>query len=424
MGVVLKAFDAKLQRLVAIKVLAPHLAADDVARQRFLREARAAAAVRQEHVVTIHAVEEAGDTPYLVMEFVRGPSLQERLDRGPAAGLEEILRIGVQIAAGLAAAHAQGLVHRDVKPANILLEDGMHVKITDFGLARTVDEAHLAQVGPKPQRGVDTRLTQVGTVAGTPQYMAPEQARGQDLDHRADLFSLGGVLYTLCSGRPPFGGDDMIAILYGVCEETPPALHRLNPDLPDWLIGMVEKLLAKDPAQRFQSAAEVAELLGRQLTSLQLPANLRKRLGREYRSRRRLWGLPLIHVAHGVDPATGRRRIARGIIAVGDVAIGGLAIGGVAVGGIAVGGYAMGLMAWGGAAIGLALAVGGLAVGGIALGGVAVGGIAVGGATLGYYAMGGGAWGAHPYGGNGADPAAADFFRRWLGGVLGPRSEP
>jgi serine/threonine protein kinase len=415
MGVVLKAFDDRLQRLVAIKVLAPHLAAEDEARKRFLREARAAAAVRHENVVTIYAVEETGDMPYLVMEYVGGPSLEERLGRGDRPDLEEILRIGVQTAAGLAAAHAQGLVHRDIKPANILLEDGRRVKITDFGLARTVDEVHLARVGPQPRQGVDARLTQVGMVAGTPQYMAPEQARGQTLDHRADLFSLGSVLYVLCAGRPPFEGGTMIDVLYNVCEQTPPPLSQLQCAIPDWLESLVLKLLAKDPARRYQSAAEVAEVLNRQLTSLKMPAGMKRFLGYEYRSQRKLWGLPLLHIATGIDPLTGRMRVAKGIIALGNVAVGGLALGGLAIGGIALGGCALGFLALGGAALGVLLAVGGVAVGGIALGGLAIGGVALGGGAVGYYAFGDGAWGAHPFGGNVQDPQAREFLRRWLG---------
>src|SRR5205823_3462976 len=151
------------------------------------------AAVRNEHVIGIYAVEEANELPYLVMEFVNGLSLQERLDRSGPLELQEVLRIGLQTAAGLAAAHAQGLVHRDVKPANILLENGVaRVKLTDFGLARAVDDAS---------------LTQSGVLAGTPQYMAPEQAHGEPADHRADLFSLGSVLYAMCTGRPPFRAD-------------------------------------------------------------------------------------------------------------------------------------------------------------------------------------------------------------------------
>src|SRR5262245_58053368 len=181
MGVVLKALDPALDRIVAIKVLAPQLAASPVARQRFSREAKATAAVCHDHVVPIYNVDSVHGLPYLVMQCVPGPTLQERLDRDGPLELEEILRIAHQTAAGLAAAHAQGLVHRDVKPANILLENGVErVRLTDFGLARAVD---------------DGTVTQSGYLPGTPAYMAPEQARGEAVDHRSDLFSLGSVLY-------------------------------------------------------------------------------------------------------------------------------------------------------------------------------------------------------------------------------------
>ncbi|HTU92329.1 MAG TPA: protein kinase [Gemmataceae bacterium] len=256
-GVVFKAFDPSLNRFVALKVLAPHLASNAAARKRFAREARSAAAVRDEHVVAIHNVEEANGLPYLVMEYISGLSLQQRLDLNGPLAVEEILRIGRQIAAGLAAAHAQGLIHRDIKPANILLENNVErVKITDFGLARAADDA---------------RLTQSGTLAGTPQYMAPEQARGEPLDHRADLFSLGSVLYALCTGRPPFRAASTLAVLRCIGEETPQPIRQINPAIPPWLEEIIAILQAKEPAQRFSSAAEVAELLGQFLTYLQLP---------------------------------------------------------------------------------------------------------------------------------------------------------
>src|SRR5262249_16268978 len=200
---VLKALDPGLHRVVAVKVLAPVLAASGVARQRFLREARAAAAVRDEHVVAPHAVEEA-PLPYLVMEYVAGQTLQQKLDHSGPLPLREILRIGVQVARGLAAVHAQGLVHRDLKPANILLENGIErVKITDFGLARVVSDA---------------QISQPGTVLGTPTYMSPEQAQGETIDQRSDLFSLGSVLYALCTGKPPFRGADTQAVLRRVID--------------------------------------------------------------------------------------------------------------------------------------------------------------------------------------------------------------
>ncbi len=257
MGLVLKALDDVLQRVVAVKVMAPQLAATASARKRFTREAQAAAAVRDEHVVDIHAVDEANGLPYLVMEYVNGRSLQERLDQSGPLELKEILRIGMQTAAGLAKAHAQGLIHRDIKPANILLENGVQrVKITDFGLARAVDDAS---------------LTQSGVVAGTPQYMAPEQARGEPLDHRSDLFSLGSLLYVMCTGHPPFRASTTMAVLKRVAEDAPRPVDEINADCPDWLGEIIQKLHAKDRADRFQSAAEVADLLGRHLAHLQRP---------------------------------------------------------------------------------------------------------------------------------------------------------
>jgi serine/threonine-protein kinase len=221
MGVVLLALDPDLNRVVAIKVLSPALAGSATARRRFVREGRAAAAVCHDNVVTVHAVSESEGLPYLVMQYVAGESLQARLDRTGPLAVEEVVRIGMQTAAGLAAAHAQGLIHRDIKPANLLLEDGLaKVKITDFGLARMAD---------------DVGLTRDGVVAGTPEYMAPEQARGEVIDHRADLFSLGGVLYACCTGRPPFRGPSAVAVLRRVSDEEPRSVRALNADLPAWL---------------------------------------------------------------------------------------------------------------------------------------------------------------------------------------------
>jgi tRNA A-37 threonylcarbamoyl transferase component Bud32 len=258
MGVVLKAFDPKLHRLVALKLMAPHLAAHGGARKRFEREAKAVAAVRNEHVVAIHGVETDGPVPYLVMEFIGGVSLQDRLDRRGPAEVKETLRIGMQIATGLAAAHRHGLVHRDIKPANILLENGVErVKITDFGLARAADDAN---------------LTQSGVVTGTPNYMSPEQAAGTPVDARSDLFSLGSVLYALCTGHPPFRAETPLAVLRRVCDDPVRPPREANPDVPEWLDAIVRKLLAKNPADRFQTATEVAELLGQHLAHLQQPA--------------------------------------------------------------------------------------------------------------------------------------------------------
>ncbi|HVC94196.1 MAG TPA: protein kinase [Pirellulales bacterium] len=271
MGIVVKALEPALNRYVAVKVLAPHLATSGAARRRFAREAQAAAAVVHEHVVAIHAVQEVDGLPYLVMPYIDGRSLQDRLDRNGPLELKEILRIGMQAAAGLAAAHAQGLVHRDVKPANILLENGVErVKLTDFGLARTIDDAS---------------LTQSGVLAGTPQYMAPEQARGEAVDHRGDLFSLGSVLYAMCTGHSPFRAETMVAVLRRLCDETPRPIRDVNPDIPDWFAEIVERLHEKQPAGRFQTAEELADLLGRHLAHLQQPALAPKpgRLGRRFK---------------------------------------------------------------------------------------------------------------------------------------------
>jgi serine/threonine protein kinase/mono/diheme cytochrome c family protein len=311
MGVVLKAFDEKLHRVVAIKVMAPQLASA-TARKRFTREARAAAAVRNEHVIDIHAVEEAKGLPYLVMEYVSGLSLQEHLDRAGPLGAEEVLRIGMQVATGLAAAHAQGLIHRDIKPANILLENGVQrVKITDFGLARAADDASLSHSG---------------VVAGTPQYMAPEQAEGKLVDQRADLFSLGSVLYAACTGRAPFRASSTLAVLKRVCEDRPRPLREVNPGVPDALVKIIARLHAKNPAERFQWAGQVAELLSQLLAHLQQPAlaapaklpraprRLRSSIGQHRRRRRIAAVVFLLFAGLGMTEATGVTSLAATVI--------------------------------------------------------------------------------------------------------------
>ncbi len=270
MGVVLKGFDPKLRRDVAIKVLAPYLAGDAVARQRFAREGRAAAAVHHENVITIHAVNEVNGVPYIVMEHVTGGSLQDYVaSHGPLDGLT-IAKLGEQIASGLAAAHERGLIHRDIKPSNLLLASGASdrpgskpgasqpplalgvVKIADFGLARVADEAG---------------LTQTGIITGTPMYMSPEQSRGEHLDARTDLFSLGSVLYMLCTGTDPFPASTPMAVLRQVCEGKTTPIRNIKPNIPAWLVEIIERLHAKSPADRFSSAAEVTELIHHRLAN-------------------------------------------------------------------------------------------------------------------------------------------------------------
>ena len=249
MGVVLRAFDEKLRRAVALKVMAPHLAGSASARDRFVREGRALAAVSHDNVLAVHAVEDAGPVPFLVMPFIDGQTLQAKLKPGAPLPVAEVVRVGREVAAGLAAAHARGLVHRDVKPTNILLESGSgRVKVSDFGLARGAG---------------DTSLTHSGLIVGTPEYMSPEQAAGTKVDHRSDLFSLGTVLYTLCAGRSPFRAETTLAVLRRVCEDTPRPLREINPEIPAWLEAVIARLHAKAPAERLQTAAEVAEALGR-----------------------------------------------------------------------------------------------------------------------------------------------------------------
>lgn len=246
-GIVLKALDEKLQRVVAIKVLTPEMASTSPARKRFLREARSSASVRHEHVVDIHAVEEE-PVPYLVMEYVPGQTLQQRLDQTGPLDVPTVVRFARQIAEGLAAAHTQDLIHRDIKPGNILLEAGVveRVKITDFGLARAADDAS---------------MTQSGFIAGTPMYMAPEQAQGHKLDQRADLFSLGSVMYQMVSGRPPFRANGTVAVLKRVVDEEPRPISEIIPETPVWLCDIIARLHAKNPDHRFQSAATVANIL-------------------------------------------------------------------------------------------------------------------------------------------------------------------
>ncbi len=246
MGLVYRAEDVALQRLVALKVMKPEVASSDQARQRFLREGRAMASIEHENVVVVYQVGQDNGVPFLAMQFLRGESLAERLQRDTVLSVPEVLRIGREIALGLAAAHSRGLVHRDVKPSNVWLEgERSRVKILDFGLARPERET-------KP-------LTRSGELLGTPGYMAPEQARCQAVDGRSDLFSLGCVLYQAATGVLPFTGPDVMAILTALSVDEPVPPLQLNPDLGPTLAHLLVQLLAKDPASRPTSAGKVAE---------------------------------------------------------------------------------------------------------------------------------------------------------------------
>ncbi|MEM8736266.1 MAG: serine/threonine-protein kinase, partial [Planctomycetota bacterium] len=259
MGVVLKGHDLALDRVVAIKVLAPHLATSGTARKRFAREARAAAAVLHPNVMLIHGVNNEGALPYLVMPYMRGASLQKRIDDFGPLSTVEILRVASQIASGLAAAHAQGLVHRDIKPANIMLADGLEqVAITDFGLARAVDDA---------------TMTRSGVITGTPQYMSPEQARGEPIDSRSDLFSLGSLIYAMCVGHSPFRAESSYGVLKRVNDDEAREIRQSNPEIPAWLCRLVTLLHQKDRNLRIGTAREVEELLTQCLAHVEQPGS-------------------------------------------------------------------------------------------------------------------------------------------------------
>lgn len=245
MGLVLEAEDTRLKRTVAIKLMSPEVICNTTSRARFEREAQMAAAVQCEHIVTIHSVDHDGACPFLVMEYVRGRTLSEVIRDGDSLPFAEILRISKEVTLGLAAAHADGLIHRDIKPGNILIEnESGRVKITDFGLARGVE---------------DSSLTTEGHVVGTPQYMSPEQAQGDTIDHRSDLFSLGCVMYAMCTGQSPFKSAKVVSTLKRICFDQEEPVRSLAPEIPKWFAAIVHRLLSKDRDKRFQSAEDVLQ---------------------------------------------------------------------------------------------------------------------------------------------------------------------
>jgi WD40 repeat protein len=254
MGVVLRAEDTALKRAIALKVVRPGLVASPEARARFLHEAQALAALEHDHIVTVYQVGEDNGQPFLAMPLLRGETLQQRLDRtGGPLPVDTVLRLGREIATGLAVAHARGLIHRDVKPGNVWIEAGEaagreRVKILDFGLVQALS-------------GGEGPAHRPGHVLGTPAYMAPEQARGLAVDARADLFSLGCVLYRMATGRPPFDAADLCGLLVRLAVDEPPPPRRLNADVPAALDRLVGRLLSKNPEDRPASARVVVEAL-------------------------------------------------------------------------------------------------------------------------------------------------------------------
>jgi serine/threonine protein kinase len=248
MGVVYKAQDANLDRLVALKFLPPHLSASEEDKARFIQEAKAAATLNHPNICTIHAIEEHDGQTYIVMEYVEGQTLRQKANVGTqhavSLPVKQAIDIGVQIADGLAAAHEKGIVHRDIKPENIMVQKDGRIRIMDFGLAKL--------------KGA-SRLTKVGSTVGTVGYMSPELVQGQDSDHRTDIFSLGVILYELFAGRSPFRGVHETAISYEIVNVEPEPISAVNPEIEPQLDAIVQECLAKELPDRTQSVAEVAK---------------------------------------------------------------------------------------------------------------------------------------------------------------------
>jgi eukaryotic-like serine/threonine-protein kinase len=257
MAEVYKAYDPEIDRTVAIKVLKDHLCIDEEYVNRFLREARAAGAVNHPNIVTIFDVGRVEGKPYIAMEFLREQTLSDMLERNEKLSIKRIVQIGIQLGQALDYAHRLGIVHRDIKPANILfMHDSDTIKVADFGIARR-DSAD------------DMGRTHAGTVLGTPRYMSPEQAMGEKLDGRSDLFSVGVILYELFTGAKAFNASTMTSLLLQITQQDPEPIRKAAPDLPVGLQRIVTKLLSKKPEKRYQSGAELAEALSRELAVLQ-----------------------------------------------------------------------------------------------------------------------------------------------------------
>src|SRR6267378_1291314 len=264
MGDVYRARDTRLDRTVAIKVLPPYLSSDPVRRQRFEREARAISALQHPNICTLYDVGEQGGTDYLIMECLEGETLASRLRNGPLP-LHQTVRCGIDVADALDTAHRRGIVHRDLKPGNIFLTAHGECKVLDFGLAM------LEEVAPLPETSTVSRpeaLTGPGTALGTVAYMSPEQARGEPLDARTDIFSLGSMLYEMATGKPPFQGNTSAVVFDAILHRVPEPPRQLNPASPPELQRIVYKALEKDRQKRYQSARELADDLKRLLRQL------------------------------------------------------------------------------------------------------------------------------------------------------------
>jgi len=376
MSAVFRARQPKLDRVVALKVLPKSLAATPGFAERFTREGRVLARLSHPNIVTVHDFGESGGFCYLIMEYVDGVNLRQAMRAGRFTP-EQALNIIPVMCEALQYAHSQGVLHRDIKPENILLDAKGKVKIADFGIAKILDE--------KGDGGM--MLTQSGARLGTAPYMAPEQIeRPGRVDHRADIYSLGVVFYEMLTGELPLGRF-----------AAPSEKSAVSGNMDE----VVFRALAKERERRQQSAGEFkTQIEGVASMPLQVRSAVAWQFNSfEYKSKRTLFGMPLLHVAHGIDPSTGRKRTARGFFAFGDRAVGVFAFGGyarglfasggVAVGCVAFGGVSIGLVSWGGLALALLLAYGGMSVGFLSVGGMALGWEAVGGFAAGVHGYGG-----------------------------------
>lgn len=256
MGIVYRAYDPDLHRSVAIKKIHPRFAGDEEYAHRFLTEARSVAATIHPNIAQIFSIhaDDKEAPPYFVMEYVNGESLDKRVTRDGPLPVELLLQIAIQSARGLAAAHTKGIVHRDVKPSNILITQKSVVKLVDFGLARRTEDI--------------SSLTQVGVILGTPHYVSPEQGRGRSVDHRSDIYSLGCTLFYLATGREPFQRDNKVEIIVAHANEPAPLARSLRADLPIPLDEIFQRMLRKDPSDRYQSYEQLIEDIDRVLRKI------------------------------------------------------------------------------------------------------------------------------------------------------------